>query len=238
MPDWPAPPSVRACSTTRRGGVSGPPYDALNLADHVGDDPSAVAANRRRLREALDLPGQPCWLRQVHGTRVVAVSAAESGTPADGAFTDRRGVVCAVLTADCLPVLLCTAAGDWVAVAHAGWRGLAHDVLEAAVDAAPVAGDRLLAWLGPAIGPQSFEVGDEVRQAFLARDPRAAGAFVPGAGGRWLADLYQLARQRLASRGVPAVFGGGLCTLRDAERFYSFRRDGRTGRMASLIWLD
>ncbi|NIP72865.1 MAG: peptidoglycan editing factor PgeF [Gammaproteobacteria bacterium] len=238
VPDWPAPPPVRACSTTRRGGFSDLPYQALNLADHVGDDPAAVAANRRRLGQVLALPAEPCWLRQVHGTRVVAASATGPVAEADGAFTDRHGVVCAVLTADCLPVLLCTTAGDWVAAAHAGWRGLAHGVLEAAMDAAPVAGDGLLAWLGPAIGPQSFEVGDEVRQAFLARDSRGAEAFVPGAGGRWIADLYRLARQRLAARGVHAVFGGGLCTFRDAGRFFSFRRDGRTGRMASLIWLE
>jgi hypothetical protein len=239
-PDWPAPPSVRAAITTRSGGVSGAPWDSLNLAGHVGDDPACVAENRRRLRAALRLPAEPFWLHQVHGCDVAeAVADAAGGAcAADAAVADRPGVVCAVLTADCLPVLFCSRRCDWVAAAHAGWRGLAAGVLEAAVARAPVPAADVRAWLGPAIGPDAFEVGPEVRAAFLADDPGAEGCFRPSPAGRWLADLYGLARRRLARCGVGWVGGGGLCTFTDRERFFSFRRDGATGRMASVIWLD
>ena len=237
LPDWPAPANVRAVVTTRRGGVSPPPYDTFNLATHVEDDPRAVAANRARLIEALALPAEPLWLNQIHGTGVVDAASAAQGGDADGAFATAPGVVCAVMTADCLPVLLCDRSGTRVAAAHAGWRGLLGGVVEAAAAALDRPAHELLAWLGPAIGPDAFEVGEEVRAAFLADDPGAGAAFRPSPAGRWLADIYALARRRLARMGVTSVHGGGLCTLNDAERFYSYRRDGRTGRMASLIWL-
>ncbi|WJW74922.1 peptidoglycan editing factor PgeF [Thiohalobacter sp. IOR34] len=237
IPDWPAPAVVRALTTTRAGGVSRPPYDSLNLADHVGDDPAAVAANRERLRTRLGLPAEPVWLRQVHGTGIVDAARLSGTAGADGSTTAQPGVVCAVLTADCLPLLLCDRAGRRVAAVHAGWRGLAGGVIEAALDAMDRPGSELLAWLGPAIGPRAFAVGDEVRAAFVAADPAAATAFHREAGG-WRADLYALARQRLAARGVRAVYGGHWCTHEDRARFYSYRRDGDTGRMASLIWLE
>lgn len=234
VPDWPAPPNVRALVTTRAGGSSRPPYHSLNLGERCGDDPAAVAANRRRL--AAMLPGEPGWLCQVHGKRVVELPAG-AGAEADAAWTDRPGTVCAVLSADCLPVLLCDRAGSRVAAAHAGWRGLVAGVLEATVAALATPPDQLLAWLGPAIGQQAFEVGPEVRAAFVALDPLAASAFLPGQGDRWHADLYALARLRLAGAGVGAVSGGGACTFSEVERFYSFRRERDTGRMACLAWL-
>ena len=238
LPEWPAPAAVRACATTRAGGVSEGPYAALNLGAHVGDEPRHVAENRRRLRAALHLPDEPLWLRQVHGTAVVEAVASRAGCEADASYTRQRGAVCAVLTADCLPLLLCDAQGTVVAAVHAGWRGLLAGVIENAVLAMQCPGARLMAWLGPAIGPESFEVGEEVRAAFVAQDAGAAAAFRPSPAGRWLADLYQLARRRLARVHVSAVYGGHWCTLRDATRFYSYRRDGVSGRMASLIWLD
>jgi YfiH family protein len=239
FPDWPAPPSVRAALTTRHGGVSAAPWDSLNLAAHVGDDPAHVAENRRRLRAHLDLPAEPFWLRQVHGCDVAQAGASDGVAPcsADASVATTPGLVCAVLTADCLPVLFCDRLGSWVAAAHAGWRGLAAGVLERTVQRAPASPGELLAWLGPAIGPQAFEVGPEVREAFVAADPGAADCFSVSPAGRWLADLYGLARRRLAACGVGWVGGGGLCTYTDSDRFFSFRRDGTTGRMASLIWL-
>lgn len=234
VPDWPAPPNVRALVTTRAGGVSAPPCDSFNLGERSGDDPAAVAANRERLRQLL--PAEPVWLHQVHGNRVVALPA-DPGCQADAAWSARAGMPCAVLTADCLPVLFCDRQGTRVAAAHAGWRGLADGVLEATAAALEVAPGKLLAWLGPAIGQDAFEVGPEVRAAFLAHDPAAAAAFRPGRDDRWHADLYHLARQRLAAAGVAQVSGGGLCTWSDAATFYSWRRDGRTGRMASVVWL-
>ena len=235
FPEWPAPANVRALSTTRRGGLSAPPWDDFNLGDHVGDDPLAVAENRRRLVEAAGLPGQPGWLEQVHGTHIVADGAA--GCRGDGGFTNRPGVVCAVLTADCLPVLLCNGSGTAVAAVHAGWRGLLEGVIESALACFPHPPSAIMAWLGPAIGPRAFEVGAEVKEAFVERQPRAGEAFVPGKDGRWLADLYHLARLRLRERGVGSIHGGGFCTFSEPGRFFSYRRDGRTGRMASLIWL-
>lgn len=237
-PDWPAPPAVRAVCTTRAGGVSRRPYASLNLGDHVGDDPAAVAHNRRLLRERLELPAEPRWLRQVHGCAVAGVESPEPECEADAAVAFGPGAVCAVLTADCLPVLLCDRSGTRVAAVHAGWRGLAEGVIEAALTRLDTPPERLLAWLGPAIGPDAFEVGGEVRERFLATGgPRAADAFRPAPGSKWLADLYRLARLRLAAAGVTAVFGGGLCTFSEPARFFSYRRDGVTGRMASLIWL-
>jgi YfiH family protein len=236
VPDWTAPPNVRALTTTRRRGMSRGPYADFNLGDHVGDAPAAVAANRARLR--LHLPADPLWLKQVHGTRCVVAEEAAAGVEADASVSFRPGTVCAVLTADCLPLLLCDAGGTVVAAAHAGWRGLAAGVIESTVAAMRRPPAEILAWLGPAIGPAAFEVGDEVRAAFVAHDAAAAAAFVQHGAGKWLCDIYELARQRLAALGVRRVAGGNLCTVADADRFYSYRRDGATGRMASLIWLE
>ena len=236
VPDWPAPKQIKCLMTTRAGGVSGAPWSSLNLGDHVGDAPADVAANRARLRQ--HLPAEPAWLKQVHSTR--AVDASSGQVEADAAFTRQPGQVCAVLTADCLPVLFCDRAGSVVAAAHAGWRGLADGVLEATVAAMEVPPGDLLAWMGAAIGPRVFEVGDDVRQAFADHHPEAAAAFLPHPAlerGKWLADLYLLARIRLDHAGVSAVYGGGRCTFSEAESFFSYRRDGVTGRMASVIWL-
>jgi len=238
VPDWPAPARVRALISTRNGGVSAAPFDTLNLATHVGDDPAAVARNRERLRRRARLPAEPHWLEQVHGCAVADLDGSAAPRCADASVTSTPGEVCAVLTADCLPVLLCNREGTRVAAAHAGWRGLAGGVIEATVDAVGAEGRSVLAWLGPAIGPAAFEVGDEVRAAFVAHDPDAATAFVPNGHGRWLADIYRLARRRLDARGVGFVGGGGYCTITEADRFFSYRRDGHTGRMASLIWIQ
>lgn len=233
-PQWPAPLRVRACVTTRSGGVSLAPFDSFNLGEHVEDDPVAVAKNRQRLVSLLGC--KPAWLRQVHGTAVVQ---AEPGQvpEADASWTATPGIACTVMTADCLPLLFCDRAGSRVAAAHAGWRGLAAGVLEATLDALAVAPPEVLVWLGPAIGPQAFEVGGEVREAFIAVQPQATEAFRASVNpGRYMADIYRLARIRLAARGVTAVYGGGFCTHND-PRFYSYRRSARTGRFASLIWL-
>lgn len=234
-PEWPVPASVKACVTTRAGGVSAAPFDSLNLGDHVGDAPEAVAENRRRLRAALGC--EPAWLRQVHGVEVVLADPSFTAQ-ADACWTGEPGIACSVLTADCLPALFCDRAGTRVAAAHAGWRGLVGGVLEATLDALVVAPAEVLVWLGPAIGPEAFEVGPEVREAFLDQNSEAAQVFVPSRNpGRFMADLYQLARIRLAACGVTAVHGGGFCTFSD-PRFYSYRRAPRTGRFASLIWLE
>ncbi|KZE84900.1 peptidoglycan editing factor PgeF [Chromobacterium subtsugae] len=235
--DWPAPARVRTLATTRQGGVSQAPYASLNLGAHVGDAPDAVAANRARLRD--ELPAEPAWLNQVHGVAVADAAALRGAAPdADASFARAPGVVCAVMTADCLPVLLCDDAGRAVAAAHAGWRGLCDGVIEATVAAMALPPAGLMAWLGPAIGPDAFEVGAEVRQAFLARAPAAASAFIDIGEGKYLADIYALARQRLQAAGVERVYGGDFCTVIDRERFFSYRRDRITGRMASLIWLQ
>lgn len=241
-PGWPAPSTVRAISTTRSGGVSRPPYDSFNLAAHVGDDPAAVASNRSHLASMLDLPSAPHWLTQVHGNRVIDIDQDATENPqVDAVFTSQSGQVCAIMTADCIPVLFCDRQGSRVAAAHAGWRGLAGGVLEATLEAMAMDPADLLVWLGPAIGPAAFEVGDEVRQVFLEQAADDASAFTPSINadnkGHWMADLYALSRQRLARSGVSSVYGGEYCTYTDAGRFYSYRRDGVTGRMASLIWL-
>ncbi len=237
-PDWPAPSWVRACTTTRWGGGSCSPFNGLNLAGHVGDTDKAVSANRTLLKNYLGLPAEPVWLRQIHGTVIINAGNTPAHQEGDGSFTTKPGVVCAVLTADCLPVLLCDKRGARVALAHAGWRGLCAGVIESAVRALDSPGGDLLAWLGPAIGPRVFEVGPEVREAFLAQDAAASEGFTASPSGRWLADIYQLARRRLTGLGVHSIYGGGFCTFTDAASFYSYRRDGATGRMASLIWLD
>jgi YfiH family protein len=245
VPVWPAPQGVRVLSTWRGGGVSGGSYASLNLGGHVGDAAAAVAENRSRLRRAAGLPGEPVWLRQVHGIGVADLDApgtgagAGAGEPgADAACTRQPGRVCAILTADCLPLVFATEDGDRVGAAHAGWRGLAEGVIEAAVRALDVPPEALLVWLGPAIGPLHFEVGAEVREALLKRDLGAEAAFVPNARGRFMADLYALARRRLSALGVSRIFGGEECTYARADRYFSYRRDGVTGRQATLIWLE
>lgn len=238
-PPWGRRGPVRACSTTRRGGIGTGLQATLSLDPRPEADPDVLAANRARLRVALSLHSEPVWLRQVHGTGVVNAAAVAAGDRPEGdaAWTTTPGVVCAVLTADCLPVVLADPAGRGVAVVHAGWRGLAAGVIEAAAAALPVPGAALRAWLGPAIGPAAFEVGPEVREAFVARDPAAVSAFRP-VGDRWYADIYLLARQRLASVGVDCLSGGGRCTVNEPRHFFSHRRDGPgAGRMATLAWI-
>lgn len=242
--DWTPPPGVHACVTTRSGGVSRPPFDSLNLATHVGDDASAVAENRARLRALLALPSEPLWLNQVHGVVVAdertAASCSDECATADASYTDQPGVVLAVLTADCLSVAFASADGRELAVAHAGWRGLAAGVLESTLARFRAPPESIQVWIGPSIGPLHFEVGAEVRSEFVASLPAAERAFVPtGVSGKYLADLPALARQRLARAGVAQIGGGDLCTVSLPDRFYSYRRDGgRTGRMATLIWRD
>lgn len=236
-PDWTVPANVRALVTTRQGGFSQPPFDGFNLGDHVGDSAEAVARNRAVLRQML--PGEPLWLSQVHGRVVVDADVTHGVPEADASVARAPGRVCAVMTADCLPVLFCDDEGSVVAAAHAGWRGLVGGVLEATIAQMAVAPARLRAWLGPAIGPRCFEVGDEVREAFMHQDPGAAIAFEPtGAPGKWMADLFALAQRRLQVAGVGRVEGGGVCTATDRACYYSYRRDGRTGRFATLVWLE
>lgn len=265
--DWPAPAGVHGLVTLRGApgsAASQPPFDAFNLGMNCGDDPAAVTANRERLRQVAQLPGEPCWLRQVHGTRVLRwqrdrdgrafaadadggmapipersgpVAGVDAAAPeADASVTSEPGMALAVLSADCLPVLLCSDAGDEVGAAHAGWRGLAAGVVERTVAAMRVPPSRLIAWLGPAAGPDHYEVGVEVRDAFLSHDPAAVAAFAPTRPGHWKVDLYALARRRLAAAGVSRVHGGTRCTIGEPSWFFSHRRDARTGRMASLVW--
>ncbi|MBY4675530.1 peptidoglycan editing factor PgeF [Marinobacterium arenosum] len=240
--DWPAPAHIKAVTSTRQGGVSLAPYDSLNLGDHVGDNPAHVADNRHRLVSTLGLTQSPQWLEQVHGIDLVEARADGQLRSADACWSERAGQACVVMTADCLPVFFTDKQGSKVAVAHAGWRGLCDGVLEntLAVFAEPA---EVLVWLGPAIGPDAFEVGDEVRQKFCDRQASADAAFRPvvdesGQPDKWLADLYLLARLRLQRAGVRSIHGGGFCTYHDSARFFSYRRDGQTGRMASLIWIE
>ena len=264
-PDWPAPPNVKALQTTRRSGISAAPYDTLNFGMHVGDVPQTVARNRQLLEPLM--PSEPVWLEQVHGTVVVSADATSCVPQADACIARHRGSVCVVMTADCLPVLLCDEAGTVVGAAHAGWKGLAAGVIEATVKAMDVAPHKLMAWLGPAIGQEAFEVGAEVRAAFISHQAQAAEAFIhtpsPSQGeGRvtndlavvvgqpsqmasssiregekYRADIYLLARQRLHSLGINRIYGGNFCTYRQKDQFFSYRRDGVTGRMGTFIWL-
>lgn len=237
--NWELPRGVFAACTTRLGGVSKAPWDSFNLATHVGDDYAHVAANRARLRELLALTAEPAWLTQVHGVAVSDLDCAPSSpTPvtADAAVTSRAGAACVVMVADCLPVLFCSRDGQRIGAAHAGWRGLAEGVLERTVEAMGVPANELLAWLGPAISQEHFEVGDEVRETFVKSDRAANSRFRMNARGRWQADLGGLARLRLGSLGVTNVSGGNWCTFADRARFYSHRRDGKGGRLAALIW--
>lgn len=234
-PDWPAPANVKALQTTRQGGVSMGVYASLNLGEHVKDNPQHVAANRQLL--SAYLPSEPVWLNQVHGVRVIDAALSSCLESADASVATHKQVVCVTMTADCLPVLLCDHAGTVVAAVHAGWRSLCDGVIEATVAAMPVPTDQLMAWLGPAIGPEAFEVGSEVRAQFMAKDEQAESAF-KAKGDKWLGDLYTIARQRLQRLGVTQVYGGGHCTFSEPETFFSFRRDGDTGRMGSFIWLE
>lgn len=248
-PNWPMPPNVRAGSTTRTGGVSTGAYESLNLGSRCDDDPDAVAKNRALLSEHLQLPATPLWLQQEHGTTAVAAHSVAMNVAADASWTHQAGVVCVAQSADCLPVLFCDRAGTIVGAAHAGWRGLLDGVLESTIvamtDAASIPAINLMAWLGPAIGPERFEVGADVRDAFVEAQGDAAewafsydeAASKAAGADRWMGDFYRLARQRLVRAGILQVFGGDYCTHSDADKFFSYRRDGVTGRMASLIWL-
>jgi YfiH family protein len=236
VPDWPAPASVKALQTTRHGGISTAPYDTFNLGLHVGDDPVRVNRNRQLLSQLM--PSEPVWLEQVHGTVVADADAAACRVVADASIARKRGSVCVVMTADCLPVLLCDEDGTVVGAAHAGWRGLCDGVIEATVKAMDVAPHKLMAWLGSTIGPHAFEVGEDVRAAFMAHDAKAAEAFVPhGAEGKYHADICMLARRRLNALGITRIYGGTHCTFHQKDKFFSYRRDGVTGRMGTFIWL-
>ncbi len=247
-PNWPAPENVKALQSTRLGGVSHDPFNDLNLGDHVNDDPAKVLKNRHLLTE--HLPNTPLWLKQIHSTKVLSASAilSFSNQPeADASFSQQANEVCTVMTADCLPVLFCNKSGTQVAAAHAGWRGLADGILEKTLQTFDDDPADILAWFGPAIGPSAFEVGDEVRQLFCDHLSQAQSAFMPSPNSffnppfnqdKWLADIYKLARQRLECLGLTAIYGGEFCTYTDNQRFFSYRRDGLTGRMASCIWLE
>jgi len=238
QPDWPAPARVQAYSTMRQQGYSCGVYAGLNLALHVGDESLHVEKNRQLLRRTLGLVNEPLWLNQVHQKRVVNAAAHfQQIAEADASFTDQPGNACVVMTADCLPVLFCNKQGSKVAAAHAGWRGLVAGVLEATVQAMHEPADEIIAWLGPAIGAEAFEVGEEVREAFVMQHSSSEAAFCVTRAGHYLADIYQLARIILQAAGVQNISGGGFCTFNDADQFYSYRRDGTTGRQASLIWL-
>ncbi len=235
-PDWPAPANVKALQTTRHGGVSAAPYDTLNLGLHVGDDPVRVNRNRQALAQFM--PSEPVWLEQVHGIEVANADLAACRVVADACIARHSGSVCVVMTADCLPVLLCDEAGSVVGAVHAGWKGLAAGVIEATVKAMDVSPQKLMVWFGPAIGPEAFEVGEDVRTAFMAHDAEAAAAFAPhGVQGKYHADIYLLARQRLNALGITRIHGGNYCTYHQKDRFFSYRRDGVTGRMGTFIWL-
>lgn len=235
IPDWPAPARVKALQTTRQGGVSAAPYDSLNLGNHVGDDPLTVEHNRAFLNELL--PSEPVWLEQTHGTSVANADHAICLPQADACIARHRAAVCVVMAADCLPVLLCDEQGTVVGAVHAGWRGLCNGVIETTALAMGVAPQNLMAWLGPAISRNAFEVGEEVRAAFVAAQPQAVSAFVSGQRSKWFADIYALARLRLNTLGITQIYGGDYCTYREREKFFSYRRDGVTGRMGTFIWL-
>jgi len=236
IPDWPAPKHVRALQTTRQGGISTAPYDTFNLGQHVGDNPVRVNRNRMMLNKVM--PSEPVWLEQVHGIIVANADMAGCKVQADACIARQRGSVCVVMTADCLPVLLCDKQGSVVAAAHAGWKGLAAGVIEATVNAMDIEPQNLMAWLGPAISQPAFEVGDEVRDAFVLAHPQAVSAFVSGKNGKWLADIYALSRMRLNLLGITEIYGGGDCTFSEDDKYFSYRRDGVTGRMGTFIWLE
>ena len=239
IPNWPAPANVKALQTTRAGGISLAPHDSLNLGNHVNDDPIHVAHNRQLLNQFL--PSEPVWLNQIHGIHVIDAAGTTGVLDADASYATHKNVVCVTMTADCLPILVCDTAGTLVASIHAGWRSLCDGVIEATIAKLPVDSNQLMAWLGPAIGPNAFEVGAEVRAQFIAKDAQAELAFKPH-GDKLLCDIYKIATQRLNNLGVTKIYGGGQesepwCTFTDEKQFFSFRRDGETGRMATLIWL-
>lgn len=237
IPDWPAPGNVRACATTRIGGVSRAEFSSLNLAGHVGDRDDHVAENRQRLRGFAGLPAEPRWLQQVHGNRVADLASKPMPAAADASVSSKPGLVCAILSADCLPILLCSVDGRQVAAVHAGWRGLAGGVIEAALKNISRDGRRLLAWLGPAIGPAAYQVGANVRQALIEKNRASEAFFTEDGPAHWKMDLYGLARHILEAHGID-VFGGAFCTYTDARRFFSYRRDEVCGRQACMIWLQ
>ncbi len=236
IPDWPVPRNVRSLQTTRIGGQSVAPYDSFNLGDHVGDVPQTVAHNRQRLAQLL--PSEPVWLQQAHGIVVANADRADCAQQADAAVARQRGAVCVVMTADCLPVLLCDEAGTVIGAAHAGWKGLAAGVIEATVLEMGIAPQKLLAWLGPAISQRAFEVGEEVKNIFVAKNAQASEAFLAGNNGKWMADIYLLAHHRLHALGISRVYGAEHCTYSDSARFFSYRRENVTGRMGTFIWLE
>ena len=236
--NWPALDHIHAGTTTRIGGASGIPYDSFNLADHVGDNQKNVSHNRKLLRNQLNLPAEPYWLQQVHGNRVIAAKIANSAEPADGIVTDQTNIVCTVLTADCLPLLLRNVHGTQIAAIHVGWRGFSKNIITNAIETFAENRENIIAWLGPCIGASHYEIDDEVRNACLNICGAAEHAFNPGRDGHWFADLHRLAKYQLAHLGIENIYGGGYCTYGDANLFFSYRRDGITGRMASLIWMD
>lgn len=234
QPDWPAPANIHAATTLRTGGASQGLYASLNPATHVGDNPESVSQNRQTIKTLLDLPSEPVWLNQTHSNRAVKAIPTDTAQQADASYTDQLGVVCAVMTADCLPLLVCSSDGTEIAAIHAGWRGLLDGIIDNTI--AALRSSDLLVWLGPAIGPGRFEVGNDVRSAFVSKSSEHSPAFKQYGDGKWLADIYQLARINLAELGVNKIYGGGFCTVTDEERLYSYRRDKVTGRMATLIW--
>ena len=239
LPNWPAPQNIKAYTTLRSGGVSAAPFDTFNLATHVGDNSQHVEKNRDQLKKILNLPADPIWIEQTHSTIVLPALPQNRNKSADATFTNQVNQVCVVLTADCLPILLCDRAGTHVAAIHAGWRGLSNGIIENTLQVMHIPSNNLLAWLGPAIGPNYFEVGNDVRDSFLDFDPSAVTAFKPCTNNRWLADIYQLARLRLQKQDITAIYGGEYCTYSEQDRFFSYRRDQqKTGRIATLIWIS
>lgn len=239
QPDWPAPKNVKAYTTLRSGGVSQAPFHHFNLAEHVGDQPQDVRTNRQLLKTTLQLPNEPIWIQQTHSAIAIKALPENREKEADASFTDEANQISAILTADCLPILLCNKKGTYVASIHAGWRGLLKGIIEETLNVSKAPSDELLAWLGPAISAKNYEVSDEVRIPFIGNDPEMEVAFTPSPNGRWLANLYTLARLKLQKQGITAIYGGQFCTFTDAKRFYSYRRDGnKTGRMATLIWMS
>jgi YfiH family protein len=235
-PNWPVPKNIQCVTTTRSGGCSPQKYYSLNLGGHIKDDPKHVEENRNLIKKDLQLPSDPMWLDQVHGSSVLSLDENPSNNTADAAYTNKAGVVCAVLTADCLPVTFCDRAGVHIAIAHAGWRGLVNGVLENTLQSIPVANEKIMCWLGPAIGPKKFEVGEEVVEQFVTIDEMHKNAFFEQINKKYLADIYQLARNVLTKHNVQDVYSNDHCTFRERKKFYSYRRDGETGRMATLIW--
>ncbi len=236
IPDWDVPSNIHSAMTLRQGGISLGDYSSLNPATHVDDDFNSVLINRQCIKESLALPSNPVWLNQTHSTEVIQADTVKFLTNADASFTSKRGIVCTVLTADCLPILLCSKEGNQIAAIHAGWRGLLAGIISNVLKV--MRPTQLSVWLGAAIGSCCFEVGREVRELFIAKHFKFSHAFVQKSSQKYLADIYQLARIELNLKGVNNIYGGEFCTVCDPQRFYSYRRDQQTGRMATLIWKD